>query len=207
MKKWLMTGLLVLGLAGGVSAELVENGNFAQGVNDWQVNLSHDYGGADPEASVDGGELRFSRLHSVRDVYYTVYQPVDIREGRRYRLSFEAQGGGGSYRVVIRELSLKQGGIHHAIRPASPSASWEKVEAEFTGAYDTDQDWLKKMRKLMGKNKLKGPSTPNREAASLGSGGEGDGPSRSLLIFAIGEVFGTFSLRNISITEIGSESP
>lgn len=207
MKTWLISGLLVAGLAGGVSAELVENGNFARGVNDWQVSLSPHYGGVDPKASVDEGELRFSGLQSVRDVYYTVYQPVDIREGKRYRLSFEAQGGGGFYRVVVREFSTRKGGVHHALKAARPSMSWEKIETEFTGAYDTDQNWLKKMRKVLAKNKVSGAETPNREAIKLGSGGEGDDPSQTLLMFVIGEVSGTFALRNISITELDQGTP
>ncbi len=193
--------LLAVGLAATSRAELIENGDFSEGVNYWSVRVSPHHGDPDPVfALVDGG-LEANKLHRTKAGYVNISQAVDIRQGKRYKLSYEIRGAAsGIYRVSIQHLMK---GRHYVSPQATPSPSWESFAAEFTGKYDTDKYWFEEWRAATKDNELvKGRGTPRGKLAEIERVGRDDPPTRSVLYFSLGDLKGSFAVRNVSIIEL-----
>ncbi len=201
MKRLAAATTVALTFATWTSAELLENGNFADGVSYWQVSVAGGYGGPDPMFRVVDGALEGAPLHRADPGYLIIAQAVNIRKGKSYKLSYEVKGEGeGNYIVSILHVFK---GKHHAKRAAMPGTSWEKVESEFVGAYDTDEKWFKKWRKATKDNTLKDGRTPRSEdLRDIKKAKEGEPPTRSTLRFSIGDLAGSFGVRNVSLVEV-----
>ena len=202
MNKLIITGLLALGFATWSFAELIENGDFADGVAYWQMGPSGHYGNPDPKFQVVEGALEVTKLHSAHSSYLTISQAVNIRKGKRYKLSYEVKGvGKGEYGVSIVHPSK---GRHHTMKKKLPGPSWTLVEAEFEGSYDTDEKWFKKVRSGTRKNELhKGVrTTRDKKLGDIKKLKRADPASRSTLLFGVGSLDSSIAIRNVSIVEL-----
>lgn len=192
--------LLVVGFAFSGRSEMIENGDFSDGVSGWSVNCSSHYGAPDPVFEVAGGALNGSRLHSAKSSYLSVIQAVDIRKDKRYRLSYEVKGDArGNYGVAILQVNM---GKHVSKKFSVEGSDWEKVEAEFTGNYDTDQKWVRDWHKQARENQIKNGRTQSGELKNLSKEYRTDEPTLSSLSFYLGSLSGSISLRNISLVEL-----
>lgn len=202
MKQLIITTVLAMGFATWSPAELIENGDFSNGVAHWLVSISQGYGEPDPSVDLVEGALEATRLHSSDPGYFNIAQAVNIQKGKRYKLSYEVKGEGeGTYIVSVQEVGK---GRHHVNRGELPGSSWTPVEAEFEGSYDTDEKWLKKWHSATKKNELldSGRTTRSDKLKKIDQPKRADPPTRSTLYFSIGGLKGSFAVRNVSIVEV-----
>lgn len=201
MKKLILATVLTLSLATWSSAELVENGDFSDNVAYWLMAPASGYGKPAPEFAVVDGALEATNLREVDPNYLLVQQPVNVQKGKRYKLSYEVKADGGGYYLVTIQHVLHD--RHYMAKNPLPGSSWESVEVEFEGAFDTDEKWLKKYRSATKKNELIDGKTPRSEKLKkIKSVKRSEPASRSTLFFHIGAVTGSFAVRNISVVEV-----
>ena len=73
------------------SDELLLNHDFADGITHWRLNRSPDYGYV-TGAEVKDGVLHLTELKGMKPYYMNLVQPVEIEQGKSYRLTFEYKG-------------------------------------------------------------------------------------------------------------------
>jgi hypothetical protein len=136
--------------------------------------------------------------------YLTISTPVDIKKGKKYKLSYEIKGPAKkTYSVSIGERPFggKKGSYHyksgrkHTVVPQE----WTTVEVEFTGVHNTKASWYSAVCEGMKKNKLKKDRTEGKRGSAKVPVNER--PCTSTLIFILGKLEGQLHLRNISIIE------
>jgi hypothetical protein len=166
-------------------------------VKHWHLAVPSAYGRA-PEAAVADGALVLKRLHPAG--YIGLHQAVNIRQGKNYRLTFEARGTPGEwFLVMVRDPGKKA----HVSRRVNPSETWEAVSVQFTGAFDTDEDWVSDWLKATENSRLEDGRTVNQPLRKI-SKSDSDTPTRSWLSFALGKLEGEFAIRNVSLVAIDS---
>jgi hypothetical protein len=197
MKQLILTASCFVMLMGSVRAELLENGNFSKGAANWEMAAPSVYG-PPPEARIEMGEFHLAKLSATVPGYLTLNQAVDIRKDKKYKLTFEAKGEGkGQYLVALHD----PGRLGHVSKLFTPAPAWESKEVEFTGQFDTDSGWVRDWLKATRGSKLQGGRTVNTTLHKIRES-KGDDPSRTWLTFAVGELDGTFALRNVSVVEV-----
>jgi hypothetical protein len=120
--KGLLTVTCFVMLLSGARAELLENGKFSKGTVNWEVAAPSEVGVIPPEVIIEKGELHFGKLRTSKPGYLTLNQAVNIRKGRKYKLTFEAKGEGtGQYLVAFHD----PGKLGHVSKLFTPAVSWE----------------------------------------------------------------------------------
>jgi len=198
MKKLMSLCLVCFTSIGFAEENLIRNGNFAEEGLYWHVRL-HDHYGITPNVSYVEGAVQLSGLQPSTAPYLGFVQAVEIQEGVKYKLSFDLkiEGEGAA---VLRLGSITAGKNNsektkenHFIKGALKSAGeWTSFEYEFTGVYDTHRKFVKTWDELMGEDKKRRKKDNPFEKYSPGTG----------IVFALGKVKGTVSLKNISLTEV-----
>lgn len=191
----------------GHADELVENGDFKDDLNYWQL---HRHGGYVPEPTtrLANGELSFSGLSFLTKYYLSLSQAVEIKKGVNYKLSYEIKGPAKqNYVIRIGDPGSTADDIkptlHYLGTKLTVSAEWQTVEQEFVGKFDTDRNWYRKVNKARKYNTLdkKGVARTPRLADKIKVDPE-DRPCTTFLSFYLGSLEGRFAIRNISITEV-----
>jgi len=217
MNRRVMSILLPLGLSAiCCSAELIENGDFSKGVNYWRINRHTGYVPT-PNIKVSGGVLKFNKLSPLSAGYLTLGTVVNIRKGKKYKLSYDIKGPAkGSYSLKIGENAVrdkkkdkKSKASYHYTATGKKAmkgvpAEWTTVEAEFVGKHDTMKRWFEKSRAALKSSKLKDDRTGKIDKKQS-AGDEvdfDDRPCMSRVGFWLGSLEGELSLRNISIVEV-----
>jgi hypothetical protein len=151
-----------------------------------------------PEAKIEKGEFHLGKLRATKPGYITLNQAVNIRKGKKYKLTYEAKGeGAGQYLVALHD----PGKLGHVSKLFTPAASWEVIVVEFTGQFDTDSGWVREWLRATKKSRLKGGQTVNTTLQEVRSP-KGDDPSRTWLTFAVGALDGSLAIRNVSLVEV-----
>lgn len=196
MKRILLPLLALLSLNINSPAELLDNGDFAEGIKHWFLNRSPDYG-VETEANLKDGALHLSKLTGPNPTYLNLVQPIDIQEGTTYQITFEVMAPPGT------EFTLGIG--DHQVpavtgRKATVKGSdWETVRFEMAAKITTDSKWYKKQKKIAAKSKLKDGRTLRHEKSK-----DKIYPGRCNLAFGLGGVEDRIALRNISLVEAGT---
>jgi hypothetical protein len=194
-------GLATLSLQAG---DVLKNPDFSKDLNYWMFRATSGYV-PKPRVELRGGVLSGSKCSPLTAHYLSLHQVVNIREGKRYKLTYEAKGkGGGHYRVLCGQAkgeSTKR--FHLDSKKQKLTEDWTSVEEEFVGKFDTDATWYRKVLSSCKSNKLKNGQAYNRETMRLvGKDEDEDEPSHSTLRFQLGALEGEFALRNISLVEL-----
>jgi hypothetical protein len=185
-------------LLSGAKAELLENGTFSKGVANWEMAVPSEVGISPPEAKIEKGEFHLGKLSATKPGYLTLNQAVNIRKGKKYKLTYEAKGeGAGQYLVALHD----PGKLGHVSKLFTPTSSWEVITVEFTGQFDTNNGWVREWLRATKVSILKGGRTVNTTLNKVHEP-KGDAPSRTWLTFAVGGLDGSFAIRNVSVVEV-----
>jgi hypothetical protein len=191
-----MTGFVML--LNAAEAGVLENGNFYKGTSNWEMAVPSEIGVTPPAAKIEKGEFHLGKLRATSPGYLTLNQAVNIRKGKKYKLTYEAKGeGAGQYLVALHD----PGKLGHVSKLFTPTVSWQVIEVEFTGLFDTDGKWVREWLRATKGSTLKGGRTVNTTLHEVHEP-KGDDPSRTRLTFAIGGLDGSFAIRNVSIVEV-----
>ena len=189
--------LALLCLASTGFAELLENGNFAKGVNHWRV-AKHQHYGFETKADVEKGELSLSGLRKTKSSYFSINQAVLIEKDKSYTITYEIKGPSGSGYAV--RLGDSESEMMDGKKFTLKTDSWEKGSLTLKAESSTESKWYKAWHSAQRKNKLEKGRTPNPkkkvEPKKKGIG------SATYLRFVIGEIEGHVALRNISAVEV-----
>ena len=198
--KHLLTMAAALGLATlGVSAELIKNGDFSSQVRHWGLMRTPSYGYTN-NAEVKDGELHFSKLTGNTPHYFWVGQPVDIDEGKTYRISFEVKGTEGQkYGVILGAPSRR---IVNGKRLTIEGDDWKKVEVPLLSKTGSDTSWVRDTKKIYAKHTLDNGRSiyPGKKKPARPDRPDGD-KYATLMMFNIGAVTGEIAFRNVSMVE------
>jgi hypothetical protein len=197
-QKLLLTATCFIMLLSGARAGLLENGNFSKGVAHWEMAAPSEVGVTPPDSKIEKGEFHLGKLRALKPGYLTLNQAVNIRKGKKYKLTYEAKGeGAGQYLVALHD----PGKLGHVSKLFTPAASWEVIEVEFTGQFDTNSGWVREWLRATKGSRLKGGQTINMTLHTVREP-KGDAPSRTWLTFAVGALDGSFAIRNVSLVEV-----
>jgi len=197
MNKIIMMTIGFVMLLGSARAELLENGKFSKKAAHWEMAAPSDYG-LPPEVKIQNGEFQLENLHTAVPGYLTLNQAVDIRKDIKYKLTFEAKGeGSGHYLITFQD----PGKLAHVSKLFTPAASWETNTVEFTGQFDTDHKWVREWLKATRQNRLEGGRTVGSTFQNVPVP-KTDGPSRTWFTVAVGQLAGSFAIRNVSVVEV-----
>jgi hypothetical protein len=197
MKRFFLPLLALLAMNTTSQAELLDNGDFSDGIKHWYLNRSPHYG-VETSAKVKDGALHLSDLTGPNPVYLNLVQPVDIQEGTTYSITFEVMAPPGtvfSFAIGDHQVPLVTGR-----RMTVEGNDWESASYELTAKISTDSNWYKKEKKNASKSKLKDGRTLRDKKSD-----DKKYPGRCLLAFGLGGVEDRIALRNISLVEVASE--
>lgn len=188
--------------------ELIENGDFRDDLNYWKLERRSGYVPA-PATRCRKGELSFSGLSFLTKTYLSLRQAVEIKKGVRYKLSYEIKGPATqTYAVRLGSYGDPKNDIKPTLHYRSAAnlkvaKGWQTVVAEFTGKFDTDRNWYRKVSKARQNNRLdkKGSARTPRGADKVKVDAS-DRPCTTTLNFLLGSLEGRLSIRNISIQEV-----
>lgn len=184
------------------SAELVENGNFAKGAAHWDLAVPDAYG-PPPVVKITRKTLELSQMQGASMGYLTLNQAVNIENNKHYTITFEAKGVGKErFLVAVHD----PGEEAHVSKLFEIEESWQTHEIEFVGSYETDHRWVRQWIRATRKNRLEGGRTVGSSLHEVDDP-KADGPIRTYLTIALGEIRGSFSIRNISIVETAPGRP
>lgn len=192
-------GLAALQLRAG---EMLKNPGVSKDLNYWICRTHHGYV-PKPNVTLQKGVFMASGCSPLTNYYLSLMQVVNIRKGRRYKLSYEIRGkGGGTYRAICGQtVGHHKDKLHLALNNKKVTDSWETVEAEFVGKFDTDAKWVRKLQRACRNHKLKNGNAMSKEARST-EGANKESPNHSTLMFLMGSLEGEFAIRNISLVEL-----
>jgi len=192
-------GLATLSLQAG---DMLKNSGLSKDLNYWMFRTTSGYV-PKPKIELRGGVLSGSKCSPLTGYYLTLHQVVNIREGKRYKLTYEARGkGGGTYRVLCGQSKGESPKRYHlSSKKLKLTEDWTSVEEEFVGKFDTDAKWHRKVLSSCKSNKLKNGQAHNPKTKLL-EGVDEDEPNHSTLMFQMGALEGEFALRNISLVEL-----
>ena len=189
-------------------ADLIENGDLKDDLNYWKL---HRHAGYKPEPTTryTKGELSFSGLTFLTKYYLSLSQAVEIKKGVKYKLSYEIKGPATkTYTIRLGDPGDRgnniEGVYHYIDHKLTAPADWQTVEVEFTGKFDTDRNWYRKVTKARKYNTFSSKTGQARapRAADVVEVDPEDRPCVTTLGFYFGSLEGRVSIRNISIVEV-----
>ena len=183
-------------------AELIENGNFLKGAAFWDLAVPSVYG-PPPVTKINNGALEMSGMCGASMGYLTLNQAVMILSNKSYKIRFEAMSERpGKFLLAIHD----PGKGSHLAKILETGTSWTTYEEAFTGIYTTDKGWVREWIRATRDSKIESGKTIGSSLHKVDEP-KGSGPIRTYLTMALGELIGTFSVRNISIVEVVPGKP
>ncbi|BDS05082.1 hypothetical protein NT6N_01220 [Oceaniferula spumae] len=196
----LFSSLTVVSLA--AEKNLVENGDFgSKKLKSWEVGVTKKYG-QDLDYDIKNKGIHFKAINGASPKYVTLSQYIEIKKGKKYRVSFEAMMGKeakGKTTMSIgrpgfaRPLKTADHYDHLSSEKFEAKTEWTKFSYEFTGTYDSDnkeamqKDFKASKAKAVWKEKEQG--SPVLVAPTW-------------IVFNLGGIDGDFSLRNVMVVEV-----
>lgn len=184
---------------------LVKNGDFPRrNLEYWQLVGNESKYGTKITPKISKRSITLSGLIASSAGYLRLNQHVDIKKGKKYKLTFEAkikEGTDGEVSVFLHRPSYARtpsnDGVFRHNKPTlfKPTTEWTSFTVEFTGQYETDNEDLEKYGPKHIKAVLK--QTEKWKKVSTDPG-----VAPTILGFQLGALKGEFSLRKVSIVEV-----
>ena len=179
---------------------LVKNGNFSgSNIDPWHLGITKKYGDEAPYKTRKHA-IHFTDLKPLNLKYLTLTQLIEIKKGKSYQISFDAQiaeDSEGQIKVAVgrpgfaRPKQDSDGYDHLKPTTFNPETEWKTFTYTFSGVYKTNNKDVKK----------KGTKELKKKWKALGTGTDPE-IAPTWIIFNLGAMKGELFIRNVKIVEV-----